>query len=287
MKLSEKITSQCVWVAGAMSLGISFFFLYLLVSHVISTGWESLDWKFLTSPPSRFVDKAGVWPALVGTFYIVLIAGMVSVPLGILTAIYLEEFRPKRRIWKRIRALVRLNVANLSGVPSIVYGMLGLAFFVRSLELGRSLLAGGLTMGLLVLPVIVMATLEALRAVPLAIREAAYGVGASRAQVTFLQVLPQAFPGILTGIILACSRAAGETAPLILVGAAVFILYTPEHLLDDFTALPIQIFSWSALPGDSFKGIAAGGILVLLLLTLGLNSIAIYLRTKFSKKNYG
>jgi len=192
----------------------------------------------------------------------------------------LEEYAPKDRLTN----LIRLNIANLSGVPSIVYGMLGLAFFVRVADLGFSLLAGALTMALLILPIIIMSSSEALKAVPYRIREAAYGIGATKTQTVFGQVLPQAMPGIMTGVILGLSRAAGETAPVLLAGAAVTIFYTPESLLDQYTTLSLQIYSWTKSPIPEFQSLAATAIIALLLITLGLNAFAIFLRTKFALK---
>lgn len=258
---------------GLAALGI-------LLIDVLRTGVPRLSLDFLTGLPSRFAERAGAQPALYGSLWLIAITTLFSVPVGIGAAIYLEEFARAGRISR----LIEVNVSNLAGVPSIIYGLLGLAIFVRMFALGRSVLAGGLTLGLLVLPVIVTASREAIRAVPSSIREGALAVGGTPWQVVSRQVLPAALPGIITGIILALSRAIGETAPLITMGALTFVTFVPYSPLDRFTALPIQIFNWTARPQAAFQATAAAGIVVLLAVLLGMNAVAIRLRNKYSRK---
>ncbi|MCH7940326.1 MAG: phosphate ABC transporter permease PstA, partial [Candidatus Marinimicrobia bacterium] len=210
--------------------------LAVLLIYIGIKGITRVDWGFLTGFPSRHADQAGIRAALLGSIYIVAIAGLVSFVLGVATAIYLEEYGARNRLAR----IVRINIANLAGVPSIVYGILGLEIFVRSLQLGKSVLAGGLTLGILILPIIIIAAGEAIRAVPPSIREGAFGLGATRWQAIWHLVLPQALPGIMTGVILALSRAIGETAPLIAMGALTFVPFAPDGILSPFTALPIQ-----------------------------------------------
>lgn len=235
-----------------------------------------LDTAFLNSFASRFPDRAGVKAAVIGTLYMMAITAAIAFPLGVAAAIYLEEYA--RRNW--FSRLVQLNIANLAGIPSIVYGLLGLQLFVRAMELERSVLSGSLTMALLVMPIIIVAGQESLRAVPPSMREGAYALGATRWQVTRSVVLPYAFGGMLTGNILAMSRAIGETAPLIMIGALTFIAFLPQDPLDPFTVLPIQIFNWVSRPQPGFQEIAAAGIILLLIILLIMNSLAIFLRAK-------
>jgi phosphate transport system permease protein len=235
-----------------------------------------LDWDFLTHYASRFPDRAGVKAAVIGTLYLMAITTAIAFPLGVGAAIYLEEYaRPN---W--LTRLIAVNISNLAGVPSIVYGLLGLQLFVRALELQRSVLAGALTLALLIMPIIIVSAQEALRAVPPSMREGAYALGATRWQVVRGAVLPFALGGMLTGNILAVSRAVGEAAPLIMIGALTFIAFLPQDPLDSFTVLPIQIFNWISRPQAEFQQLAAAGILLLLLLMLALNSVAIVLRQR-------
>lgn len=285
LTLDQRHWSEGLWSAGIAILGfaavlVSLLALLIMLSHIFFKGASGFDSDFLRSVTSRHADQAGIYPALVGTLLLMGITILAALPLGIMGAIYLEEYASRSRLTN----LVRLNIANLSGVPSIVYGMLGLAFFVRVLDLGFSLLAGALTMSLLILPIIIMSSSEALKAVPARIREAAYGVGATRSQTVFGQVLPQALPGIMTGVILGMSRAAGETAPVLLAGAAITIFYAPESVLDQYTTLSLQIFSWTKSPLPEFQSLAATAIIALLVVTLGLNAFAIFLRTRFALK---
>ncbi|NNF06812.1 MAG: phosphate ABC transporter permease PstA [Candidatus Eisenbacteria bacterium] len=255
--------------------------LAILLIHVSRQGLGWLDYDFLTSFPSRFPEKAGIKSALVGTVWLISFTALFSIPLGVSAALYLEEYaRPSR-----IKSFIEINIANLAGVPSIVYGILGLAVFVRGFDLGRSVIAGALTMTLLVLPVIIIASREAIRAVPSTLRQAAFALGASRWQVTRDHVLPSALPGILTGVILAMSRTIGETAPLIMIGALTYVAFTPEGPMDSFTALPIQIFNWSSRHQEDFHALAAAGILVLLVVLFAMNGIAVFIRNRSQKGN--
>ena len=257
--------------------------LSVLLIDVTSQGIGRVSWDFVNSFPSRKPEEAGIKAALCGTIWMMGLTAMFAVPLGLGAAIYLEEYAGRN--W--ITRIVEVNIANLAGVPSIVYGLLGLPLFVRALELQRSVLAGALTMALLVLPIIIIAAQEALRAVPSSIREAAYALGATRSQMVFRQVLPAALPGVLTGIILALSRAIGETAPLIMIGALLFVPFTPAGPLDRFTALPIQIFNWASRPQKEFQENAAAGIIVLLAVLLTMNAVAIVLRNRFQSGHRG
>ena len=263
------------WLCGlATSVGIAA--LAVLLVDVLIDGVPRLSVEFLTSFASRFPERAGVKAALAGSVWILVLTTLISFPISVAAAIYLEEYAPRGWVTK----VIQTNIANLAGVPSIVYGILGLAVFVRAMGLGRSVLSGALTLSLLVMPVIIMASQEAIRAVPRTIREAAYGLGATRWQVVRHQVLPMALPGVLTGTILALSRAVGETAPLIMVGAVGFLAFTPKGVTDQFTVLPLQIYSWISRPQDEFRALAAAGIIVLLALLLSMNAVAIVFRNR-------
>ena len=254
--------------------------LVVLLFDLVSDGLGRLSWAFLTSFPSRLASRAGVWPAVVGSIWLLVLTTVIAFPLGVGTAIWLEEYAPNNRL----RRIIQLNISNLAAVPSIVYGILGLAVFVRALAFGRSLLAGGATLALLILPVIIIAAQEAIRAVPPSIRFGAYALGATRWQVVQRQVLPLAFPGILTGTILALSRAIGETAPLIVIGAVGYVAFLPAGPLDEFTVLPIQIYDWIGRPQAEFHELAASAIVVLLIVLLTMNAVAILLRNRFQKQ---
>ena len=255
--------------------------LAILLSDVVRKGHGWVDWQFLQSFSSRFVEKAGIKAALAGSLWLVGLTAGISIPIGVGAAVYLEEYATRNRLFR----IIEVNIANLAGVPSIVYGMLGLAVFVRWMELGRSLVAGSLTLSLLILPVIIIASREAIRAVPPSLRHASYALGATRWQTVRHHVLPVALPGIVTGVILALSRAIGETAPLVIVGALTYVAFTPEGPMDDFTALPIQIFNWASRPQAEFHELAAGGILVLLLVLLVMNGTAALIRFR-SQRNH-
>lgn len=267
------------WVCAGVT-GLAVVILALLLQDVFVDGYRWVDAQFLNSFPSRFPEKAGIKSALVGTLWLVSFTALIAIPTGVLAAIYLEEYAPKNRLTH----FIEINIANLAGVPSIVFGILGLAIFVRFFGLGRSVIAGALTMSLLILPVIIIAAKEAIRSVPNSLRLAAFALGATRWQVVRAHVLPSALPGILTGIILALSRAIGETAPLIMIGALTFVAFLPESPMDEFTALPIQIFNWTARPQETFHELAAGGIIVLLTVLLLMNAVAVYIRYRGSRK---
>lgn len=254
--------------------------LVILLVRVGREGMPWLDWQFLTSFPSRFPEKAGILSALAGSAWLMVLTASISIPVGVGAAVYLEEYARKNRMTR----FLEVNLANLAGVPSIIYGLLGLAVFVRFFALGRSVLAGALTMSLLVLPVIVVASREAIRAVPQSFRHAAYALGATKWETVRYHVLPAATPGILTGIILAVSRAIGETAPLVVIGASGYLAFTPEGPLDDFTVLPIQIFNWASRPQPEFHELAAAGIIALLGALLIMNATAVMIRNR-SRRN--
>jgi phosphate transport system permease protein len=254
--------------------------LAILLFDVVRDGVAELDVAFLTSFASRFPERAGIKAALAGSVWILSLTALIAFPLSVSAAIYLEEYAPRGWVTRAIQT----NIANLAGVPSIVYGILGLALFVRAMGLERSVISGALTLSLLVMPVIIMAAQEAIRAVPPTIREAAYGLGATRWQVVRSQVLPMAMPGIMTGTILALSRAVGETAPLIMVGAVGFLAFTPQSVMDSFTVLPLQIYNWVSRPQDEFRALAAAGIIVLLTLLLTMNAVAIVLRNRYRSR---
>ncbi len=268
---------------GLASISVGLGILIWLGVIVIrdSIGW--LDWQFVTSFDSRFAVKAGAKAAIVGTVYTILITVLVAVPLGVASAIYLEEYRRDSRFDR----FIEVNINNLSAVPSIIYGLLGLQVFARWLLLGRSVLAGALTLALLILPIVIVASREAIRAVPDSLRQAAYGLGATKWQTIRSHVLPVAMPGVLTGSILAASRAIGESAPLITIGALTFVPFLPRNALDIFTVLPIQIFNWTSRPQDDFRHVAAAGILVLILVLLTMNSVAIVLRGRMRRRLRG
>ncbi|ETT82277.1 phosphate ABC transporter permease [Viridibacillus arenosi FSL R5-213] len=252
----------------------------ILVYRMFDQGWGYLSVDFLSNFASRFPEKAGIKAALVGSVFLMLVVAPVSLFLGVGTAIYLEEYAKQNKI----NAFIRMNISNLAGVPSIVFGLLGLTIFVRSLALGKSVLAAGLTMSLLILPVIIVAAQEAIRSVPKELREASYGMGATKWQTILKVVLPSAVPGILTGSILALSRAIGETAPLVVLGIPVIVHFLPDGILSEFTALPMQIFDWAKRPQEEFQYVAAAGILVLMTFLVILNSIAVIIRNKFQRR---
>lgn len=254
--------------------------LALLAWYIASRGWHALSWSLLTNPQSRKPEQAGLQIAIYGTLWIISLTVLIAFPMGVAAAIYLEEYAPRNR-WTR---MLQINISNLAGVPSVVYGLLGLGIFVEWLNFGRVVLAGALTMALLSLPVIIISTQEALKAVPWSLRESAYGVGATRWQVTVSHVLPAAVPAILTGAILAVSRAIGETAPLLVAGAAGFVTRAPDGFNDSYTTIPIQLYNWMSRPQREFLDLAAAGIIVLMGLLVLMNSFAIILRQHYSKK---
>lgn len=265
---------------GIFATLIGIIILGFFIGSILYDGLTRIDWDFLNSLPSRKAEKAGILTAWSGSLWIVIFTFLVVVPLGIAAGIYLEEYGDK----SKLSSLLELNISNLAGVPSVIYGLLGLEIFVRLMNLGSSILAGSFTLALLVLPIIIVATREALKAVPPSIRAASYGLGATKWQTVWYQVLPAAGGGILTGVILAISRAVGETAPLIVIGALAYVPFTPSSPMDEFTVLPIQIFNWISRPQHEFTINAAAAIIILLIITFIMNGIAVYFRNKWSKK---
>ena len=266
-----------------LSIVVALSTLAALIVYVIWRGWDRLDLNlFMNNPSTINVDTAGFLPAIVGTVYIMLGVLFTVVPIGVSAALYLEEYADRDRWYNRI---VEVNIQNLAAVPSIVFGILGLAFIVRGwLDLGFVAFAGSLTLAMMVLPTVIIASREAIRAVPSSIRQASYGLGATKWQTVRRNVLPQALPGIITGTILAMSRAIGETAPLLLVGATTFVLFLPESPFEGaYSAIPVQIFQWAARPQDEFRVLAAAGAIVLLVLLLAMNSVAIWLRARLTR----
>ena len=268
----DRICEMVTWLGNILLL--------VLLYQIFSDGLKWLDVDFLSSFPSRFPERAGILSALAGTLWLISLVAIISIPIGVATAIFIEEFGGKGKLVQ----FIDINISNLAGVPSIVYGIIGLTIFVRGLALERSLISGALTMSLLILPVIIIASKEAIRTVPVSIRHAAIALGATQWQTVWSHVLPASFPGILTGVILALSRAIGETAPLIMIGALTYVAFVPEGPMDSFTALPIQIFNWVSRPQQEFHELAAAAIIVLLVVLLAMNSLAIFIRYKMEKK---
>ncbi|GAV24929.1 phosphate ABC transporter membrane protein 2, PhoT family [Carboxydothermus islandicus] len=275
-KQLDRVFHAIIFVATLVGI----IFLIVLLWKIFKEGLPWLNVKFLLSYPSRFPERAGIYSAIVGTLWTISLTALIAFPLGIATAIYLEEYSRKDSWYNR---LLQLNILNLAGVPSIVYGILGLGLFVKLFSLGRSILAASLTLALLILPVIIVSSQEALRTVPKTLREASYALGATRWQTVSRVVVPAALPTIFTGTILALSRAIGEAAPLIMVGAAAYMPFLPKSIFDNFTTLPIQIFNWTSRPQKEFQGLAAAGIIVLLAILLSANALAIILRDKTRK----
>lgn len=276
----RRLGDQLLQVGGLVVMVLALATLGALLIDVLVDGFSRLSWQFLTSLPSRRASAAGLLTALAGSVYIIILTAVMAVPVGIGAAIYLEEYSARGRFAR----LIEINIANLAGVPSIIYGLLGLGLFVRAMGLGRSLIAGAATLALLVLPVVILSTREALRTVPNSLREGSYALGATKWQTIWHQVLPMAMPSILTGLILALSRAIGETAPLIAIGAVTYVPFLPDGLFSPFTVLPIQIFNWVSRPQAEFLRNAAAAILVLLALLLTLNAVAIWLRDRYQKQ---
>lgn len=264
---------------GSILLGVGG--LIILLTDVLIDGLPWLTFEFVISYPSRFAGESGIKAALYGSIWVVGLTGVFVIPIGVATAVYLEEFA--RDSW--LTRVIQVNIANLAGVPSIIYGLLGLAVFVQLLGMGRIVLAGALTLTLLVLPIVIIAAQEAIRAVPGSYRQAGFALGATRWQVVKTIVLPQAVPGIMSGVILALSRAIGESAPMIAISALVFLTYIPTTPIDRFTVLPIQIFNWVSQPQQEFRGIAAAGIIILLILLLTMNAGAIWIRNKYQRRD--
>jgi phosphate transport system permease protein len=268
---------------GLLVMLLALAALAALLYDVFESGAGRLSWQFLTSYPSRRAESAGILAALAGSAFVISVTAALAIPFGVAAAIYLEEYSRQGRIAR----IIEINIANLAGVPSIIYGLLGLGLFVRMMDLGRSVLAGAATLALLALPVVILSTREALRAVPKTLREGSYALGATKWQTIWHQVLPAAFPTILTGLILALSRAIGETAPLITIGALTYVPFVPSGIWSPFTVLPIQIFDWVSRPQAAFAENAAAGIIVLLALLLVMNAVAFVLRDRFQRRMTG
>ena len=277
--MRRKLAGTIFYGACMLAIGIVLLALFLLLLDVLTRGLPWLDPQFVTGVPSRRPANAGILPALVGSLEIGIIVGILTFPIGVGAAIYLTEYASDT--W--VNRLLQTNISNLAGVPSIIYGILGLALFVRLLGFGSTILAAGLTLTLLILTVVIIASIEAIKAVPTAQREGAYALGATRWQMVRGSVLPAAAPGIMTGIILAMARAIGEAAPLILVGAFAFVTFLPNPVAGGYTVLPIQIFDWARRPQADFAGIAAAAIIVILLLILVLNALALIVRVRLSR----
>jgi len=267
-----------VWGIACTLLGLVLLLIFL--GNIFMDGIQRINWSFLINLPSRSPEKAGIYTALMGSIWILSLTTIIALPIGIAAAIYLEEYAKKNRL----SSILEVNISNLAGVPSIIYGLLGLEVFVRILEMGASVLAGSFTLALLILPIVIVSTREAIKAVPKSIRDASFAMGASKWQTVYLQVLPASFGGILTGVILALSRAVGETAPLIVIGALAYVPFAPLTPMDQFSVLPIQIFNWITRPQSGFVENAAAAIIILLLITFVMNGIAVYFRNKWQKK---
>ena len=264
-----------------ITLVIALTGLIALLAEVLIKGLPWVSKNLIVNYPSRHPEQAGLLSALMGTVWVMACTATISIPIGVGAAVYLEEYAPKNWFTK----LIEVNISNLAGVPSIVYGLLGLALFVQILALGRSVLAGALTMSLLILPIIILTSREAIKSIPTTYREAAFALGATRWEVVSNVILPSAFPGILTGTILAMSRAIGESAPMIAISALVYLTFVPSGPMDRFTVLPIQIFNWVSRPQEGFRGIAAGGIVILLAVLFIMNAVAVYLRIKYQRRS--
>ena len=274
-------TKDKIFRITALSLTVfALLILLVLLTDIFWRGFGRLNWGFFSNLPSRHPEKAGILTAIAGMLSLLLFTVIIALPIGILAGVYLQEYRSKNRFAK----IVEINIANLAGVPSVIYGILGLQLFVRMAGMGNSLLAGAFTLALLIMPIIIVSTREALKAVPNTLREGSYGMGATKWQTTSRVVIPSALGGILTGIILSISRAIGETAPLLVIGALVYVPFIPEGPNDQFTTLPIQVFNWVSRPQAGFIINAAAGIIILLLITFLLNGIAIYIRNKWYNK---
>ena len=265
---------------GIFCTFLCLFVLAVFLVDILIKGIGRIDWDFITSLPSRRAMRAGIYTAWVGTLWILVLTAFIAIPLGVSAGVYLEEYGRK----SRLANFLEINIANLAGVPSIIYGLLGLEIFVRQMALGGSLLSGALTLSLLVLPIIIVTTREAIKAVPRSVRDASLALGASKWQTIWMQILPASSGGIMTGVILSLSRAVGEAAPLIVIGALAYVPFVPESPLDEFTVLPIQIFNWTSRPQEGFLINAAAAIIVLLLITFLLNGVAVYLRYRQQKK---
>ena len=276
----NRIKDQIFRYWGIFCTAIGLVLLSVFIGDILIDGLRRIDWDFITSLPSRKPEKSGIYTALMGSIWILLLTTIIAFPMGVAAGIYLEEYGKKNKF----SGLLEINISNLAGVPSIIYGLLGLEVFVRIMNLGASVLAGSLTLSLLILPIVIVATREAIKAVPTSVIGASYALGASKWQTIWHQILPASSGGILTGVILALSRAVGETAPLIVVGALAYVPFAPESPMDEFSVLPIQIFNWISRPQHGFIENAAAAIIILLCITFIMNGIAVYFRNKWQQK---
>lgn len=276
----NRIIDQAFKFWGIACTFVGLILLVIFIGDIMIDGLSRIDWDFITSLPSRKPEKAGIWTAMMGSIWILGLTAIIAFPLGVAAGVYLEEYGKKTRLAN----ILEINISNLAGVPSIIYGLLGLEIFVRTLNLGASVLAGSLTLSLLILPIIIVATREAIKAVPRSIKEASFGLGATKWQTIWHQTLPASFGGILTGVILALSRAVGETAPLIVIGALAYVPFAPATPMDEFSVLPIQIFNWISRPQHGFVINAAAAIIILLMITFVMNGIAVYFRNRWQKR---
>ena len=276
----NRLKDQLFKYWGIFCTIIGLVLLVVFIGDILIDGVRRIDWGFITDLPSRKPEKSGIYTALMGSIWILFFTTIIAFPIGVAAGIYLEEYSKKNKL----AGLLEINISNLAGVPSIIYGLLGLEVFVRIMNLGPSVLAGSLTLSLLILPIVIVATREAIKAVPSSIKDASFALGASKWQTIWHQILPASGGGILTGVILALSRAVGETAPLIVVGALAYVPFAPENPMDEFSVLPIQIFNWISRPQPGFIENAAAAIIILLLITFIMNGIAVYFRNKWQKK---
>ena len=277
----RKALGSTVYVVFLAAVLVSVLGLVVLLVDIITGGLPWLSPGLILNYPSRHPEQAGLWPALIGTLWLMGLTAAFSVPVGVGAAVYLEEYAPKNRL----TALIEINISNLAGVPSVVYGLLGAALFVQWLALDRSVLAGALTMSLLILPIVILASRESIRAVPRTYREAAFALGATEWQVVKGVVLPAALPGILTGVILGMSRAIGEAAPMLVISGLLFVTFIPTSPMDKFTVLPLQIFNWVSRPQEDFQGLAAAGIVLLLVVLLSMNAVAVFIRNRYQVRS--
>lgn len=276
----NKYKDQAFKALGMLFTFFGISILVILIYNILRVGFTRINWDFLTSLPSRKPEEAGIYTAIIGTLDLMLLTVIFAIPIGVGAGIYLEEYSKK----SKLSSLLEINISNLAGVPSIIYGLLGLGIFVRYFNFGGSILSGSLTLSLLILPIIIVATREAIKAVPPSLKEASFALGASKWQTIRSVVLPSSFGGILTGIILSLSRAIGETAPLIVVGAMAYVPFVPHSLFDTFSVLPMQIFNWTTRPQQGFAVAASAAIIILLLITFIMNGIAVYFRNRWQKK---
>ena len=276
----NRLKDQAFKIWGIFCTLLGLVLLAVFIGNILVDGIMRIDWEFVMNLPSRKPERAGIYTALMGSIWVLLLTTIIALPVGIAAAIYLEEYSKKNKL----ATILEVNISNLAGVPSIIYGLLGLEVFVRIMEMGASVLAGSFTLTWLILPIVIVSTREALKAVPKSIRDASFAMGASKWQTVYHQLLPASFGGILTGIILALSRAVGETAPLIVIGALAYVPFAPSSVMDEFSVLPIQIFNWITRPQHGFVENAAAAIIILLLITFVMNGIAVYFRNKWQKK---